>query len=315
MNFFKKNWTHLKNFIIFIIERIFCILLILIIFAVLIFFLLQYSTIINPQAVEAQQINICGISLENLETIFTSSALIVTAFWSMHQYNKNKTSKQQEKASEIAKSFSNALTTKCFIICEVIKNSDLYPLLEHDKKTYNSFKSFTTNEIRSVYNDDRFFEKYRTTKKLANLDQIYYKILESRISDNDFKTLKSQNKQYSSKDAEQLFKLNNSNFPFKFKALVSDVLNELEYLCMSLSSQAAGSKYVYQSLHQVFLRTIRILSIEIAMSNDNNYSDKHYTSIIYVYNEWTQLYMQNLKKENKLKEKINNILEPKIKTV
>ena len=315
MNFLNKNLSHLKNFFIFILERLFCILLILIIFILLLFIISKFSTIINPIDVETQQIMIYGISLDNLETVFTSVALIITAFWSMHQYNKNRTSKQHEKASEIAKSFSNSLATKCFIICQVIKNSEIATLIELDKKGYNFFKAFTTNEIRSVYNDDRFIEKYRSTRKKSNLDQIYYRTLHSRISDIDFKTLTTQNKQYSVDEAKQLFILDNANFPFKFKSLVFDVLNELEYLCMSLSSQAAGSKYVYQSLHQTFLRTIRSLCLEIAMANDNHYSEKHYTSIIYVYNEWTQIFTQNLNKEKKINEKVSKMLEPKIKTI
>ncbi len=124
-----------------------------------------------------------------------------------------------------------------------------------------------------------------------------------------------ENKQYSTEEARELFVLDNSDLPFKFNLLISNVLNELEYLCMNLSSQAAGSKYVYQSLHQVFLRTIRCLSVEIAISNNNYYSDKFYTNTIYVYNEWTNLYILNLQKENKLKSEVNDILNPKIKTV
>lgn len=96
---------------------------------------------------------------------------------------------------------------------------------------------------------------------------------------------------------------------------MSDVLNELEYLSMFLSSQAAGSKYVYQSLHQVFLRTVRALAVEISITNNSSYSDKYYTNLISVYNEWKNLYLRELLKEQNLKNKIEKILNPKIKTV
>lgn len=103
--------------------------------------------------------------------------------------------------------------------------------------------------------------------------------------------------------------------PFLFDELISDVLNQLEYLCMFLSSQVAGSKYVYQSLHQVFLRTVRALAVEISITNNKSYSDKYYTNLISVYNEWKKLYLKDLLKERTLKDKIEKILNPKIKTV
>lgn len=255
------------------------------------------------------------ISLNNCLTLLTLVGMIIGAMWALIQYDRTTKLRQQEKASEIAKSFSEELTIKCSIICEVFKNSELGTFLKLDTKDYESFCFFNTNEIRSIYNDDNFIEKYRQKLKEADLNQIYYRILDSRISFNSFKLLTENNRIYSEKEAQELFTLNNSNFPFKFSALATDVLNELEYLCMSLSSQAAGSKYVYQSLHQVFLRTIRTLSLEISISNENCYTDKYYTSIINVYNEWTSLYIKQLEKEKKQKKKVNKILEPKLKTV
>ena len=84
---------------------------------------------------------------------------------------------------------------------------------------------------------------------------------------------------------------------------------------MDISSQAAGSKYIYQSLHQIFFRTIKILSVEICLRNDGKYCDKYYTNIIHVYNEWTKIYERDLKKEEKRKKEVDKILNPKIKTV
>jgi len=84
---------------------------------------------------------------------------------------------------------------------------------------------------------------------------------------------------------------------------------------MYLSSQVAGSKYVYQSLHQVFLRTVRALAIRISIANNTSYSDKYYTNIISVYNEWKNLYANDLKNEKEIKKKVDQVLNPKIKTV
>lgn len=310
----KKNIEHLMNFFTYIKEHLLCFILI-VAFFILAGIVLVNLPINNPENIEAQQILIFGVSLENWSIWYTIVGLIVTALWSTYQYTKNVARKQQEKASIIAKSFSEKLTIKCSIICAVIKNSNLHDFLQLDSKGYNSFKTFTTNEIRSIYNDDDFIEKYKKLKSTIDLDLIYYRLIDSFTSYNNFKDITLENKTYTLEEAKKLFDSEYSYLPFKFEILVSNVLNELEYLCMELSSQAADSKYVYQSLHQVFLRTLRCLSLEIATSNNNNYSDKYYTNTIHIYNYWTQLYSNNLKKEKKKKERVNRILNPKIKTV
>lgn len=312
MYYFEKMKNHLFNWINYSKEH-----LLRIIFIGIILFLCCYVLTIFPKLSEngEQYIFIYGITLSNWSTWLGILAIAGTAIWAIYQYDKNKTSKQQEKASNIAKSFSDRLALECSIIYYVISNSEIFHLLELNIKKYESFKIFNTNEIRNIYNDDNYIEKYNKTKKESDLNQIYYRLLEARISFKSFDELIEENKQYSVEEARKLFILDNSYLPFKFSALVTKVLNELEYLCMSLSSQAAGSKYVYQSLHQVFLRTIRLLCVEIAMSNNNHYSDKYYTSIIHVYNDWTQLYTLDLEKEKKQKEKVNKILNPKVKTV
>ena len=100
------------------------------------------------------------------------------------------------------------------------------------------------------------------------------------------------------------YEFQNKDFPFHFYDLVSDTLNQLEYICMDISSKATDSEFIYQSLHQNFLRTIRILAVDISVDNCN-FSDKYYTNIIHVYNEWTMRYIKDKKKENRKKEKIN----------
>lgn len=118
---------------------------------------------------------------------------------------------------------------------------------------------------------------------------------------------------YTDKEARDLFIQDNKDLPFKFISLISDVLNELEYICMYISSQSAGTDYIYQSLHQMFLRTIKMLAVTIA--NDNkNYTDKYYTNIIHVYKEWQSIRNNNIKREKKNKKKAFKYLDPKIKT-
>lgn len=278
-------------------------------------FFLLLLPINNAIEVESQEIKLFGISLDNWEIWITVIGAVIASVWAMYQYTKTEALRQQEKASEIAKSFATTLTNKCNIICTVIEKSSLNEVLDFKNKDCFCFSTFNTNEIRRVYDDDNFISKYKEAKKKADLNTVYYNVLESLISLESLSDIRKSHTTYETQQARKLFILDNSSLPFLFDVLVCDVLNELEYLCMFLSSQVAGSKYVYQSLHQVFLRTVRVLAVEISISNNKSYSDKYFTNLISVYNEWKILYSKGLKKENKLKEQIEDILNPKIKTV
>lgn len=109
--------------------------------------------------------------------------------------------------------------------------------------------------------------------------------------------------------------MDNKTFPFHFSSLIDEVLNSLESVCMNISSHAAGSVFIYQSLHQIFFDTVNVLGFEISTRNNGKYSDKFFTNIIYVYNEWQKLYKKSIKDEVNKKDQNKKMLNPKIKTV
>lgn len=315
MGFLIKNIQHVKNFGMYVYEHLFCLVLI-IAFIVGLGFVLTLFTVQNPTEVESQEILIFNISLENWGIFLTIVGLIITAFWSIYQFDKGVARKQQEKGAEIANHFAENLLLKCEIVNRVFQLSPVYNIIQTPEKDYSKLNNFDISELRYVYESDSFPQDYKEQKNKCNFDDIYYSLLESRISVKDSSNISNKElKHYDTKNARNLFVLNNANLPFHFSALIDEVLNDLEYICMNISSQAAGSTYIYQSLHQVFLRTIRNLYAEISIRNDKKCCDKFYTNIIHVYKNWTSIYKKNLARENSRRKHANQILNPKIKTV
>lgn len=301
----RKNFEHLANFFNYIFEHTFCILLI-ITFLILSGIILINLPQSNPDNIESQQILIFGVSLDNWGIWYTAVGLIITAVWSMYQFNKNSSRKQQEKGAEIAKLFAHDLLKKCTILGKVILSSGIDDLFALESLDYRVFKNFDRTEMSDIYNnEDLLFIKLKQILFSEDTQKKYIDLLKENIG------IKSNDSKIEYKD---IFILDNSNMPVLFSELVSSVLNQLEYISMYIASQSAGSKYVYQSLHQIFLKTVKLLAPIIALQN-KDYSDKYYTNIIYVYNEWSNLRQQNLKKEIKKKDKANKILNPKIKTI
>ena len=311
MNFFKNKFCSLCNYV----AEYFTYIAIIMIIAILLLcgYLLIHLPIINPEAFENQQILIFGISLENWGIWYTAIGLVITALWSIYQFKKNISRKQQEKGAEISKLVSQSLLYKCSVLGDVIMKSELNSIFNFDKLKPSAFTNFDKTELLNLFdNNDEIFHRIRTILSSDEIQQIYFRYLEIHISQKKYKDI--SNKSYSDEEAKQLFCLDNSEMPFRFNQLITSILNDLEYICMYIASQNAGSKYIYQSLHQFFIRTVKILAPIICLHN-KVYTDKYYINIIHVYNYWCKLRNIDYNKELKKKEKSNRILNPKIKKV
>jgi len=89
------------------------------------------------------------------------------------------------------------------------------------------------------------------------------------------------------------------------------LLNHLEYFSMQFTSKVADEKAVYQSLHQAFLKTIKLMYVYIAMMNKNNNS-KYYTNIIELFTSWEKRRVKHTEKEKKSRVKKGSHKQPRI---
>lgn len=279
MDFWKNNWEHFVNFIKFIGERLICIIATLLLISLVTFCFFKLAIVKNPESVDSQQIFIFEISLDNLSIWFTFIGLIVTAFWSMHQYNKSKASKQQEKAAEIAKDFADNLVERMGLITHTLSlNEEVQQIM--NKLDKSKLNQFTEIEIKENLKNNNIIESFLKIINSKNTQKRYEELLKI---------------QYNDKEKEK--------FDSYFPLLVENTLNKLEASCINISSKAAGSQFIYESLHQMFLSTIEILAIKISIANTDNV-DKYYTNIISVYNMWNIQKNKDIDKLNKTNEKI-----------
>lgn len=316
MYYIDKIKKHLSNWLGYGKEHLLRILFILIL--IIIFCLILTVFPRTSDGIE-QNILIKEITLSNWSIWLGLLGIVCAGIWALYEYDKSKVSTQQEKASEIAKTFSDDLLDKCNIVIAVYQSSMLSKLLSTIDTINSPFEHFTTDELREITNNDDCPSLYKKDKESIDFDYLYFRVLESRImTKSEYKEKhddKDNRHKYTSEEAQKLFILDNSSFPFHFSSLVDEVLNTLEYVCMNISSHAAGSMFIYQSLHQTFFDTINILAFEISLRNNGKYSDKFYTNIIYVYNEWQKIYKKSILNEKNKKNQNKKMLNPKIKTV
>ena len=264
------------------------------------FFGINIINIVNSD--EVQQILIFGISLDNWCTLLTMFGVLIGAGWGLIQYDKNMKLRQQEKASEIAQDFANNLIEKTALISDTLmSNKEFQKMIVKIVKS-KKLNQFTYWEIIDILGDKQCFNKCEQIIRSKRTQQKYTQLLKTKYNETE-----------------------RTRFNSNFSILVETTLNHIEAVCINISSKAAGSQFIYDSLHQSFLNIIEILSIKISKRNYNNV-DKYFINVIEVYNMWNKQKNKDIQKFNKTQAKIdklnhraslevNKLLSKKSKTV
>lgn len=278
---------------------------------------------LEPDTIDSQKIYLFGITIENWAQWITIIALPYTAGWAIFQFKKERDTKKQEKAIQIAEEFSKTIVDDLYMINDVYTDSYLLNYMPLKEEQTKLFKYFNVDEIRRIYKDDNSVTVYKSARNnlKQQIDNLYHiKLYQNFVSysDKDYTDLinKALKGTLSKEELDKIDSviMNIPNVPYHFAQLKSKTLNKLEYICMDISSKAADSNYIYQSLHQIFLRTIRTLYMDISIVNTNS-TDKFYTNIIHVYNSWKNKYLKEQKLEERKIKKSNEKINPKTKTV
>lgn len=272
---------HPKRTLVVIFFLIFIVIVIAISNLVQTFFRINIINIVNSD--EVQQILIFGISLDNWCTLLTMFGVVIGAGWGLIQYDKNMKLRQQEKASEIAQDFANNLIEKTALISDTLmSNKEFQKMIVKIVKS-KKLNQFTYWEIANILNDKQCFNKCEQIIRSQRTQQKYTQLLEKKYNETE-----------------------RTKFNSNFSILVETTLNHIEAVCINISSKAAGSQFIYDSLHQSFLNITEILSIKISKNNDNNV-DKYFINIINVYNMWNKQKNKDIQKFNKTQAKINKL--------
>lgn len=179
--------------------------------------------------------------------------------------------KSKEKAIEMASFFRNEVLNYTGAITTTYEKIGVKKLLEREDAVLLS--RFDLSELIDVYGDNIVAEYDECMNKISMDIIAPFIIFSPEIGkafgdpvDKDPKVLDMQAKLFVSR-------------------LVTDSLNKLECFCMFFNYKIADEEVIYQSVHQVFLNTIKSLYINIAKINKTS-SDKYYTNIIELFNKW-----------------------------
>ena len=200
--------------------------------------------------------------------------------------------KRKEKAISMAIVFQEMLLEITYIVHVLSKS----PIKEnyYDKLKFIDLKDFDYNELVDKFGTDDLYEIEKQYKLYQyQFDELAKAYINYNFADDTFLKL------YREGTAEDLERLN-TMLTTDFIDRKLNVLNRLEWFSMNFTSGLADEEVVYQSLHQVYLNSIKLFHFEISIRNKNGAKDKYYCNIIELYNDWAGHYHEALETEKAL---------------
>lgn len=243
--------------------------------------------------------------IKDIIQLTSNIAILVGFIWAIIQFYISQWTKSINKAIELTLFYKNNILDVFPIINYVYEECNLTVLLE--RVDFQKVKDFDINELYNYYTKDEI-------EKFTNY-----------IDDKDFnKTLIEVCRLFPfSFDGIDITKDNTNNRilvscePIKTKqsymALLSNIMNNLEYFATNFNKNIANKNSIYQVIHQSFIKTVELLYAEISLSNNDVDEFKYYTNIIELYKIWKRKSTNKQKKINSTKNKLNNKINSIIK--
>lgn len=231
-----------------------------------------------------------------ISSIATSIAAVIGIYISIINNRKHYHYLQKEKAVCIAEDYASLITDISFLL-------SLYEGLNFNvtinKKIPDGVLKFNVNEM----------EKFFGIKSSKVVNEVLGEILQKpNVFFDAYKNSYGKEKLielecYKNKDSKDLDVIRSSKLHLLvyLEKLKGRLLNKLETMSMQFNQNIADQEVVYQSLHQTFLRFVKLMYPHIASLN-NEIFHQYYCNIKMLYNRWILEYDKRLVKHEKSKE-------------
>ena len=203
---------------------------------------------------------------------------------------------EKEKAAELANYYQQKILPKIAYINLISSQSGFKDLLVHIRP--EEMNQFTLTELKALTSDD-ICDKIR--KCISDCEIFTFQFAEYTLP----REMRAKFPSLATMSEEILHRF----YEMEYDNLSAQLLNEIEYFSMCFNSKVADEEIVYQSLHQTFFSTVKVLYYKIAQQNSVP-KDKFYTHTICLYRSWLERDIKNAKKQSQADELISKAFNP-----
>ena len=222
---------------------------------------------------------------------------LVSVYLFYIDYRNRKRKERAEKSIKIAEDFSKNIIPKFNLLNEHFTKSKIFN--SNKEKYFLKFEDFTESELYDLTED-----KITPPKKSGTPPD------NSKTQNTNEKafTYEYVNKYIKAIDENNNISVDGKEIPLK--NFIYDLCNELECMCMYISTKVADEKYIYHSLHDKFFKVICLTYIAITLATDDkDIENTYYISTIDVFNVWKRKHIKNAKNKNFFNNLGNNIIK------
>ena len=218
---------------------------------------------------------------------------------------------KREKAIEMAKVFSE-LIDKTILVSEVLKNLEAINKINISDSDYNHLNYFDEDELKKLFDEDDL-GKIKSEINIENIGLEKYISAYAITGDSSLNKFKDEiiflinEKFLRNEKTKQEYDKMDIIIKREFSKTMVELLNQLEWFSMHFMSDIAEEKTVYQSLHQIYLKTIKLYYPHIGYLNRKGIKDKYYCNIIGLYVKWANIYHKEKEDEVKRNKKISDL--------
>lgn len=219
---------------------------------------------------------------------------VIYAAWqynlSVRDSNRQSDIIRVQKAIDLAQFFKDNILDKYPPLEYIFEQSGSGKIL--GKISPSSMKSFDLQEMRRYITEDDSLQ----LRQIQESDEFLKALMDANaIFDMKFKfnAIINKVKDLGNNKKEMTFSIVKTPVINTFmRDYINQTLNNLEFFAMHFMHKTADSSVVYQSLHQVYIKTVEQLYYFIAGLNVDPV-EKYYTNTIALYIEWTQMRDRN----------------------
>ena len=235
-------------------------------------------------------------------TVVSCVIIVIQLIAFVKDSRRNEFRSRKEAAYRIAKEYANGVLIKMSFIQRVLSNTydKKDPLLLEKNLKQVQITGFTNNDMQKNEKYKKYIELFLSGKNDAiPLNIIYNNSVICKID--GFTDIENH--------VASDMKLIVANT--RFKIMIFDTLNTLEYFAMSINQNVSDSEMLYPSLHQTIVRFVAFVYPFICCQNIE--SELFYPNIIDLYKSWYGQQKDEELRQQKIKKKQQDILKKESK--
>lgn len=209
-----------------------------------------------------------------------------------------------QKAIDLSGYYKDNIIDKSPLIMQVYKHTGIMDII--DKIPREKMCNFDYQEMTQVIseNDIEKIKNISETEQFKEAMMSWYLVSDFGASLPQLSILPNM-KEFSEYEKE-ISGIYEEQLRHKYKIMVQEILNNLEYFALHFTHETADNSVVYQSLHKNYIKLVEIFYYDICKNNKLG-ETRLFTNVINLYHTWKEEHEEQ--KEKELSAMRNNVVK------